>query len=78
MKLIIFKQAILFAATLSMAAMNGCAYTQVGATERGHLAKGVMQRDLSADLRELELHHYASKENTVGGYAIGGGGCGCN
>lgn len=58
--------------------LPGCSITRVEATERGNLAREVMQRDVVADRRAAELHAYTSKENTAGGYAVGGGGCGCN
>jgi hypothetical protein len=28
--------------------------------------------------QRLVQHTYASKENSSGGYGVGGGGCGCN
>ena len=46
--------------------------------EKGELAKAAMQFDpdvLEAKLRE---HTYTSKEGAAGGFAVGGGGCGCN
>lgn len=69
--------ALALSATVPVA-LTGCALTKVEATERGNLAREVMQRDVSAENRAAELHAYTSKENTAGGYAVGGGGCGCN
>ncbi len=60
------------------AALTGCAAAKVAPTERGNLAKEVMQRDPNAHHLALEQHQYASKEATAGGYIVGGGGCGCN
>jgi hypothetical protein len=66
-------------ATLALlSGLGGCAITPVGPTERGNLAKGVMQRDINAHHLAFEMHAYASKESTAGGYSVGGGGCGCN
>jgi hypothetical protein len=61
-----------------LAALGGCAIVKVDATERGNLAKDVMQRDNSLHHAALEQHRYASKETTAGGAGVGGGGCGCN
>ncbi|CAN7376194.1 DUF4266 domain-containing protein [Pseudoduganella sp. LjRoot289] len=61
-----------------LAALGGCAITKVDATERGNLAKEVMQRDSGSQHVALEQHMSASKESTAGGYSVGGGGCGCN
>ena len=72
------------AALLLLAQLSACAtpgmlgITKVEATERGNLAKEVMLRDKNAHHLAFEMHHYASKENTAGGYSVGGGGCGCN
>lgn len=66
-----------FAVALVMLA-NGCAMQGVEATNRGTLAKAVMQRDADPHHAALEAHAYSSKENTSGGYGVGGGGCGCN
>ncbi len=65
-------------AAAAAAALGGCSIAPVAATDRGRLAKEVMQRDVSAQHLELELHAYSSKEGTAGGYAVAGGGCGCN
>lgn len=46
--------------------------------ERGNLAKDVMIREASDHQAALESHVYASKEGTMGGFGVGGGGCGCN
>jgi hypothetical protein len=66
------------AAVPVLVCVAGCAITKVEATERGNLAKEVMQRDVDLHHRALDTHQYASKENTAGGSSVGGGGCGCN
>lgn len=66
------------AALFGVLTLNACAIEKVGVTDRGNLAKSVMIRDVSDQALALELHSYVSKENTTGGYGVGGGGCGCN
>lgn len=57
---------------------SGCSSIRVNPWERGNLAKAVMVRDGGGQHSALELHAYGSKESTLGGYHVGGGGCGCN
>jgi hypothetical protein len=61
-------------------ALTACAIEKVPVTDRGNLAKGVMNRDVDAQGLAVELHNYTSKEHISGGggYSIGGGGCGCD
>ena len=60
-------------------ALNGCAsMTPPQPWERGELAKPAMQFDADKLEARAQQHIYASKEAATGGYAIGGGGCGCN
>lgn len=58
----------------------GCSnlITKVEPWDRGNLAKDVMVRESMAHQSAIEEHVYASKEGTMGGYGVGGGGCGCN
>lgn len=72
------RRAAVPAALLVLASLSGCAIVKVEATERGNLAKAVMQRDPGIHQAALEAHTYASKESTAGGHSVGGGGCGCN
>ena len=67
---------IFLAVSLSLC---GCAgLGKVQAWEKGNIAK----RSMSFSRDPLEDHYtqhiYASKENSSGGYGVGGGGCGCN
>lgn len=73
-----FRTTVKVAALFSVLALNACAIEKVDVTNRGNLAKNVMLRDVSEQTRALQLHMYESKENTAGGYGVGGGGCGCN
>lgn len=66
------------AVLLVSGSLCGCSISKVEATERGNLAKEVMQRDSNVHHTALEQHRYASKETTAGGASVGGGGCGCN
>ncbi len=61
-----------------MTVLSGCAITKVDVTQRGNLAKEVMQREVNLHHAALEGHRYASKEAAAGGSTVGGGGCGCN
>lgn len=58
--------------------LGACASEPVSPWQRGNLAKPVMTRDKVGLQSAFEQHAYASKEATSGGYAVGGGGCGCN
>jgi len=58
--------------------LGACASESVSPWQRGNLAKPVMTRDRVGVQSAFEQHAYASKEATSGGYAVGGGGCGCN
>lgn len=46
--------------------------------EKGNLAKPSMGFDFDPLDDRYMLHVYSSKENSTGGYGVGGGGCGCN
>jgi len=55
---------------------TGCATVQPW--EKGNLAKPEMQLEGDPLRSRFEQHIYFSKEGATGGYAVGGGGCGCN
>jgi Domain of unknown function (DUF4266) len=64
-------------ATLSW--LGGCSHLgEVNAWEKGHLAKPSMTFEADPLEQRFVQHIYASKENSSGGYGVGGGGCGCN
>ena len=56
--------------------LSGCA--AVKPWERGYLARPEMNPDGDAGEMKLQQQTYSSKEAASGGYAVGGGGCGCN
>ena len=51
---------------------------QVSAWEKGNLAKPGMTFESDPLDQRFTQHIYSSKENSSGGYGVGGGGCGCN
>lgn len=55
---------------------SGC--STVHPWQKGHLAKSYMAFDPDPIETRERQHIYFSKEASVGGYGIGGGGCGCN
>jgi Domain of unknown function (DUF4266) len=63
-------------------ASTGCASTgdlgQVSPWEKGNLAKSKMTFEGDPLDQRFVQHIYGSKENSSGGYGVGGGGCGCN
>ncbi|MFM9882346.1 MAG: DUF4266 domain-containing protein [Burkholderiales bacterium] len=60
-------------------ALGGCAgLGNVQAWEKGNIAKRSMSFDGDPLDDRFTQHTYASKENSSGGYGVGGGGCGCN
>jgi hypothetical protein len=64
------------AAILVLAVLaSGCG---VQAHQRARLAKPKMQLDPHPEANALEQHVYSYREGSTGGYAAGGGGCGCN
>ncbi len=64
---------------ISVQLLSGCAgLAPVKPWEKGKLAKPSMRMDEDVLGQRFELHVYASKENSTGGYGAGGGGCGCN
>lgn len=62
-----------------LAALGGCSNLgQVNAWEKGDLAKPAMTFEGDPLDQRFMQHTYGSKENSSGGYGVGGGGCGCN
>jgi Domain of unknown function (DUF4266) len=61
---------------------TGCSsmseWGQVSAWEKGNLAKTKMTFEGDPIDQRFVQHIYTSKENSSGGYGVGGGGCGCN
>jgi Domain of unknown function (DUF4266) len=73
----------LYAAAIgALLASTGCASTaelgQVSPWEKGNLAKSKMTFEGDPLDQRFVQHIYGSKENSSGGYGVGGGGCGCN
>ena len=63
---------------LALAQLAGCANLGVQPWERDLLAKEEMALDAEGLDLGLDDHIYFSKEASVGGQGVGGGGCGCN
>ncbi len=58
-----------------------CGCSNLGQTspwEKGNLAKPSMTFESDPLDQRFVQHIYGSKENSSGGYGVGGGGCGCN
>jgi hypothetical protein len=63
----------------ALAWLGGCtSLGQVNAWEKGNLAKPMMTFESDPLDQRFVQHVYGSKENSSGGYGVGGGGCGCN
>lgn len=59
--------------------LSGCSTLgNVNAWEKGNLAKPAMTFEGDPLDQRFVQHIYGSKENSSGGYGVGGGGCGCN
>ncbi|MBI5279828.1 MAG: DUF4266 domain-containing protein [Burkholderiales bacterium] len=59
--------------------VGGCANLgKVEPWEKGNLAKPAMRFDGDPLDARFTQHIYFSKENSSGGWGVGGGGCGCN
>lgn len=59
--------------------VSGCSsFGQVSPWEKGNLAKPAMTFEGDPLDQRFVQHIYGSKENSSGGYGVGGGGCGCN
>lgn len=67
----------LLAAT-ALCGLGGCSSVQVNPWEKGNLAKPQMTFEGDPLDQRFVQHIYGSKENSSGGYGVGGGGCGCN
>ena len=66
-------------AVAALAWLGGCSSAgQVNAWEKGNLAKPGMTFESDPLDQRFTQHIYSSKENSSGGYGVGGGGCGCN
>lgn len=62
-----------------VALLGGCSNLgQVSPWEKGNLAKPSMTFEGDPLDQRFMQHSYGSKENSSGGYGVGGGGCGCN
>ena len=74
------KKIILTLSSISaLLGLGGCSNLgQVNAWEKGNLAKAQMTFEADPLDQRFVQHIYASKENSSGGYGVGGGGCGCN
>jgi len=60
------------------AACSGCAATAVRPWDRDLLAKKQMRFVPLPMEYAVDEHIYFSKEGSIGGHGVGGGGCGCN
>jgi len=71
---------LLFAAVLASGGLAGCAGSlpPVQAWQKGDLARPAMQFDSDRLDASFTDHVYLSKEGTLSGRGVGGGGCGCN
>ena len=67
--------ALLFAA---LALLNGCAAMAVQPWDRDLLSKKEMRLNATPMTNAIDDHIYFSKEGSLGGMDVSGGGCGCN
>lgn len=69
-------------AITSLSWLGGCSQLsqlgQVSPWEKGRLAQAGMTFEADPLDQRFVQHIYGSKENSSGGYGVGGGGCGCN
>ncbi len=74
------KQTVLSLLAIALlSGLGGCSNLGgVSAWEKGNLAKPIMTFESDPLDQRFVQHTYASKENSSGGYGVGGGGCGCN
>jgi len=71
------KKILLIAALLSAGiGLAGCAGVQPW--EREYLADPIMQYDYNKEEKAVREHFISTREGSVGGFGVGGGGCGCN
>ena len=59
-------------------ACSGCAATAVKPWDRDLLARKQMRFIPLPMEYAVDEHIYFSKEGSIGGHGVGGGGCGCN
>lgn len=57
---------------------SGCAATAVKPWDRDLLSEKKMQYNPHPMVHAVDEHIYFSKEGSMGGDDVGGGGCGCN
>lgn len=73
------KTALSLLALAALSLLGGCSTLgQVNPWEKGNLAKPSMTFEADPLDQRFVQHIYGSKENSSGGYGVGGGGCGCN
>jgi Domain of unknown function (DUF4266) len=65
-------------AWLTMATLAACSTAPPKAWQKDLLARPAMAMDDDVLEQRYSAHIYASRENSSGGAAVGGGGCGCN
>lgn len=66
-------------AIAGLLSLGGCSNLgQVSPWEKNNLAKPEMTFGGDPLDERFVQHIYGSKENSSGGYGVGGGGCGCN
>ena len=65
-------------ATAMLALSTGCAATAVRPWDRDLLAEPKMQFHPARMMSAVDEHIYFSKEGSMGGAGVAGGGCGCN
>jgi hypothetical protein len=64
---------------VGLSSLGGCSNLgQVSPWEKNNLAKPEMTFGGDPLDERFVQHIYGSKENSSGGYGVGGGGCGCN
>ena len=63
---------------LLMVSAWGCASMKVEPWDRDLLAEKKMSFNPAPMMSAIDLHIYFSKEGSMGGQDMGGGGCGCN
>jgi hypothetical protein len=69
----------LLCTVLGICSLSACSsLPAVNAWEKGDLAKPSMSFEGDPLDQRFNQHIYGSKENSSGGYGVGGGGCGCN
>lgn len=66
---------VILAISLAVAA-SGCA--QVQPWEKEYLADPIMRFDSDKEEKAVREHFLSTREGSVGGFGVSGGGCGCN